>query len=141
MADSSQTQNPAVFRSGRTGRNLSLVAERTIPSPTTPADSSLEAEKKYLTEATNRLIKWDAQLKVKEAELLAGIRIVKATMGIAAARVVTFLSMIVCAALFTWAVYDPAWMRTGAAICFAVLVFLPALWADAAKSSNAQQQS
>jgi len=141
MEASSQTQNPAVFRSGRTGRNLSLVSERTIPNQTTPADSSLEEEKKKLEAATQRLIKWDAQLRTKEAELLASIRVVRAAMGIAAARVVTFLAMLVCAGLFTWAVAEPSWMRTGAAIFFAVLVFLPALWADAAKSPNAQQSS
>lgn len=49
------------------------------------------------------------------------------------ARVFTFLTMMLCAGAFAWVLYDPNWIRFGAACAFAVLVFWPAYRLENAK--------
>lgn len=103
------------------GKNLELVASRD------EATEGIKAKEAYL-------LKKQEQLDAQEQELIQAIRILKAGMGVMAQRALTIMALLASVGLFAWAVYDPQSSRITAASLFAVMVFLPALWADAKKA-------
>lgn len=127
MADSSETGTAQVFRSNR-GRNLQLVATRQIQETTTEAEvSSLKAQlAKYQQK--------EAALNEKEKELREIMIAIRVALGLMAQRVATLIALFASIAAFGWAVADPTGLRIAAACLFTVIVFLPALWADARRN-------
>lgn len=126
MADSSETPTPAVFRPNR-GRNLQLVATRSQTNPMEAENSSLKAQLALYRQK-------EASLNEKEAELREIMSYIRVVLGLVGARAVTMIAMLASIAAFGWAVADPAGLRIAAACLFTVIVFLPALWADARKN-------
>lgn len=72
----------------------------------------------------------------KERELAKAVSLV--TAGIASAlwqRLLAVVALLATVSLFALAAYEPQALRITAAALFAVIVFLPALWAEARKDS------
>lgn len=117
MADSSQTnlETPAVFRSGRTGKNLTLVAERSAPTAQ-PVKDNLQAR--------------EATLKAKERDLQVAISVVRTGLAALSQRVLTAAALVATSVIFGVSAIDPSAWRLGTAIAFAVLVLLPLAYFD-----------
>ena len=126
METSSQT--PKVFRSNR-GRNLTLVNTHQ-----TQTLESLTAEVSSLKMTLADYQAREQTLNAKEEELRKIMATVRVALGILGARTATIVSLLASIAAFGWAVADPMGLRIAAASLFTVIVFLPALWADARRN-------
>ncbi len=113
METSSSTQSlesPAVFRQNPRGRNLSVVAERQATPSQSPSPSP--------------------STKAKEAELAAAMGAVKVLAATLGGRALVVLTALGALAAFGWCLYTPSGLALACACLYAILVFLPALYAD-----------
>ena len=110
METSSETANPAVFRSNR-GKNLQLVGERTAPG--TPDIAARQAA-----------------LEAKEAQLKAALATVQAAFDILGAHARSMVALVATVCVFAWAVYDAQSAKIIGATVFAAMVLWPCLWMD-----------
>lgn len=106
----------------RKGRNLEVVSERQ------------EAQNSGLT--ADALIREAERLKQKEQELQQVMTVIRTALKVVGAKAASMLSMLFASGMFVWSVMDPSWARTGASCLFAVIVFLPALYADASRNQS-----
>lgn len=109
-------ETPAVFRSGRTGRNLTLVGERSAPTAAQAQDQRYQAKA--------------VALQAKERDLQLAITVVRTALGVLGQRFITVLALIATIGIFSMAVYEPTAWRFGTAIAFAVSVLLPLAYLD-----------
>lgn len=108
-----ELETPAVFRSGRTGKNLQLVAERSAP---TAQESLLQTKA--------------AHLQAKERDLNAAAVVIRTALGALGHRFLTVAALIATTGIFSWSVFEPTGWRFATAIAFAVLVLLPLAYFD-----------
>ena len=76
----------------------------------------------------------EAAVHAKEKDLKEIMATIRVALGILSARTATMIAMLASIAAFGWAIADPAALRITAACLFTVIVFLPALWADARRN-------
>lgn len=126
--ETSSTQTPQVFRSNR-GRNLTLVATRQ-----TKTTESLEKEVSSLKAKIQGYQAREEALNAKEKELREIMATVRTAFGILSGKSVVMLSMLASITGFGFAVMEPTGLRILAASLLTVIVFLPALWADARRN-------
>lgn len=123
MADSSTQTSPQVFRSNR-GRNLKLVSEKVTET------AEISSLKSQLTAYQAR----ESAVHAKEKDLKEIMATIRVALGILSARAATMIALFASIAAFGFAVAEPAALRITAACLFTVIVFLPALWADARRN-------
>lgn len=117
METSSQMEIPTVMRKNPRGKNLALVAERTVPEP---GPSLAELQKR------------EAELAAKEADLRAATAFLNAAFKVLSAKILLLLAVLFSAGMFVWCVVsDPSGWKIAAACLFAVTVFLPLVIVDA----------
>lgn len=126
MADSSTQTSPQVFRSNR-GRNLKLVGEKEMIPPEMAEISSLKSQVAAYQAR-------EAAVHAKEKDLKEIMATIRVALGILSARAATMIALFASIAAFGFAVAEPAALRITAACLFTVIVFLPALWADARRN-------
>ena len=127
MADSSAQTTPQVFRSNR-GRNLLLVSERQVPETKEIQETrevvSLQKELEAYRSRESHVLEKEKQLQ----EVMKTVRIALQVLG---RKSLVFLSLLASIGAFGLTIIDPTALRITAAVLFTVIVFLPALWADA----------
>lgn len=121
MADSSPNQQGTTPIATR-GRNLQVVSERQTEQTETIAESLKDLQDR------------EAKLSAKEKDLQQVMSAVQVAFGILGARAVVMLSLLASVGAFGWAVAEPTALRISASVLFTVIVFLPALWADARRN-------
>lgn len=75
-------------------------------------------------------------MDMRPAEVDAVIKFARIGLQTLAQRALTWVALMGCMAAFGWALYDPEWIRVGAAVGFAVLVFWPLLKLEALKKEE-----
>jgi len=103
-------------RTPRKGRNLEIVGEHEVEPKPEPAPAQNYSQ-------------WEARLKAKEAELTKALVFLTTAVKIVSNKSLCYLTAVVSAGLFSYAIANPSAMTTGAACLFAVIVFLPSLYA------------
>ena len=109
---STNLETPTVFRKNPRGRNLELVAERTVPEPAPD------------------LARREAVVAAKELELQAVMATIRVALSVFSQRCLTVLALVAGAGLFAWSVIEPTGLRLSSAIAFAVCVLLPLAYLD-----------
>ena len=130
MADSSE-RKPAVFRSNR-GRNLLLVSERVESQERKePTQNPITQEVLSLRSQVAAYQAKESQYVEKEKEIQQIMATVRIALQVLGRKSLVFLSLIASIGAFGLTIIDPTALRITAAVLFTVIVFLPALWADA----------
>lgn len=70
------------------------------------------------------------QLPDRERELAQAAAIIRVGLSVLSGRVLSLIALVVASSLFAYAVWSPSALALGSAIGFALVIFLPILYAD-----------